>query len=194
MGNSVVMPSHTGRLVLTPADPQLAPERHLVSDILVEAGFIGAPLDRGGDAYEAGPELLSLLSFAGCAVVLPTRSDGQDDVPGCHVRLLGPESAPRLISGRNTRGPRCPGCRTRLQEWRDHAREWLEHPLLGQRCPSCGATNAPVHWDWKQEGGFGRLFVLVEEVFPGEAVPTQRLLDLLTRAGGSAWRHFYVQD
>jgi hypothetical protein len=134
------------------------------------------------------------LSFAGCAVVLPTPSAGQADEPGCHVSLSGPAPAPRLIFGRNTRGPRCPWCRARLRDWRDRTRDWLERPSFGQQCPSCGRIGPPWRWDWKHEGGFGRLFVLVEEVFPGEAVPTQRLFDLLTRACGSGWRHFYVQD
>jgi hypothetical protein len=49
-------------------------------------------------------------------------------------------------------------------------------------------------WDWKQQGGFGRLFVMVEEVFPGEAVPTPGLLDLLRDLDGTPWRHFYVQE
>jgi hypothetical protein len=48
--------------------------------------------------------------------------------------------------------------------------------------------------DWKQQAGFGRRLIEVEEVFPGEAVPTQSLLDLLKRASGSGWRYFYIQD
>ncbi len=49
-------------------------------------------------------------------------------------------------------------------------------------------------WDWKQQGGFARLVIQVEEIFPGEAVPTDALLALLEHESGCAWRYFYVQD
>lgn len=188
------MPSHTGRLVLTTSDARSAPERELVQGILLQAGFIGAALIEDPETFAAGPELLGLLSFTGCAVVLPRPSGSQVDRPACQVAIRGPTPAPRLLWGRNTRGPRCPGCRARLQGWRDRLAVWQERPALAQQCPGCGVISPPWRWDWKQGGGFGRLFVLVEEVFPGEAVPTQELLDLLTRACGSGWRHFYVQD
>lgn len=196
------MSSHTGRLILTTADPQAAPDTVLVQRVLTQAGFIGAPLPgRPGD-FALGPEFLCLLSFAGCSVTLPAPAQVQAEVQTqvqagespCHVRILGPEPAPRLIWGRNTRGPRCPQCRVRLADWRGRLMDWCAHPGEGQTCPQCGGIHPPWRWDWKQQGGFGRLFVLVEEVFPGEAVPTQRLLDLLTPACRSGWRHFYVQD
>lgn len=188
------MSSHTGRLVLTTADPQAAPDPDLVQGVLSQAGFIGQPLIGTEARFAVGPEFLGLLSFAGCAVVLPASSPAQAGEALCHVRILGPDPTPRLIWGRNTRGPRCPGCRARVPDWRNRLPDWGERPLRGLTCPSCSETRPPWRWDWKQQGGFGRLFVLVEEVFPGEAVPTQRLLDLLTRACGSDWRHFYVQD
>jgi hypothetical protein len=188
------MPSHTGRLVLTTADPEAAPDPALIRGILSEAGLIGAPLQGLADAFGAGPELLGLLSFTGCAVVLPSGSDQQGSGDPCHIRLLGPVPAPRLIWGRNTRGPRCPVCRVRLRPWHQRVPDWLDHPGADQPCPSCGREAPPWRWDWKQDGGFGRFFVLVEEVFPGEAVPTPRLLDLLSPACASGWRHFYVQD
>jgi hypothetical protein len=61
-------------------------------------------------------------------------------------------------------------------------------------CPACGHSAPPWGWDWKESAGFGRIFLTVEEVFPGEAVPAPALLDLLARITGCAWRHFYVQD
>jgi hypothetical protein len=61
-------------------------------------------------------------------------------------------------------------------------------------CPACGHSAPPWSWDWKESAGFGRIFLTVEEVFPGEAVPAPALLDLLTRITGCAWRHFYIQD
>jgi hypothetical protein len=185
------MPDHTGRLVLTTLDPRTAPDPDLVTDVLCQTGFIVAPLPDEEHAFAVGPSFLSLLAFAGCAVTIPT---GEDNAPRCQVRVPVPESAPRLLWGRNTRPPRCPGCRARLQDWRERLPDWQGRPAVGAACPACGEIRPPWRWDWKQQGGFGRLFVLVEEVFPGEAVPSPRLLDLLTRACGCGWRHFYIQD
>ena len=59
------MPNHTGRLVLTTADALDSPDQALVIGVLAREGFIAAPLRGYGDAYAAGPELLSLLAFTG---------------------------------------------------------------------------------------------------------------------------------
>lgn len=188
------MPNHTGRLVLTTVDPLASPDQALVAGVLSQAGFIGAPLPGFEDAFAAGPELLDLLTFAGCAVAVPVHPAPASGGPFCYVRLPAPSPAPRLLAGRNTRAPRCSGCRARLRDWRERAPGWRDHPHAGVACPACGETRPPWRWDWKQQGGFGRLFVLVEEIFPDEAVPSLRLHDLLTHACGSRWRHFYVQD
>jgi hypothetical protein len=194
------MPNHTGRLVLSPQDPHAAPERDLVRGVLHGAGFIaGGQGDSGlgGDSaggewsFAVGPCFLGLLIFAGCAVTLPAGAEGS---PRCQVRIPPPSPVPRLIWGRNTRPPRCPGCRARLEDWPRRLPDWEGRAGAGLACPRCGEIRPPWRWDWKQQGGFGRLFVLVDEVFPGEAVPSPKLAELLTRAGGCPWRHFYVQD
>lgn len=61
-------------------------------------------------------------------------------------------------------------------------------------CPACGEASPPWDYDWKEQAGFGRLFVRIEEVFPGEATPTPALMALLAEATGYEWRHFYLQD
>jgi hypothetical protein len=62
------------------------------------------------------------------------------------------------------------------------------------QCAACGRLVPIRDLDWKQSAGFGRLFVQVEEVFPGEATPTPELMLLLARLTGGDWRYFYVQD
>jgi hypothetical protein len=46
---------------------------------------------------------------------------------------------------------------------------------------------------WRKNAGFGRVFVTVEDVFPGEAVPVPTLLEGLRAASGVDWRYFYLQ-
>ena len=195
------MPNHTGRLVLTTVDPFAEPDAALLAGALAESGFIGAPIgsplaEREG-VYAVGPHFLDLLTFSGCAVSIaaapantPTSASG---AAFCSVELSRLAPSPRLLCGRNTRPPRCPVCRERLADWRRLILAAPEPPP-GVTCPRCGASHPAWAWDWKEQGGFGRRFVLIEEVFPGEAVPTPRLFGVLSGAGGSGWRHFFVQD
>jgi hypothetical protein len=188
------MPNHTGRLLLTTSDPLAAPDAGLVIGALSGAGFIGAPLRGPERAFAVGPAFLSLLAFTGCAVAIATDPGEDAGTPCCRVHVPMVSATPRFLWGRNTRPPRCPVCRAPLRHWGQRIQGWADHPHRGATCPSCGETRPPWRWDWKEQGGFGRLFVAVEEVFPGEAVPMPPLFDVLTRACGSRWRHFYVQD
>jgi hypothetical protein len=186
------MTHHTGRLVLAPMDSNLAPDRTLLTDALAREGFLGPALGPGLDTYAVGENFLQLVAFTGCAVQVEINPEGAPDRPFCHVRIAGPYPAPLTLVGRNTRPPRCPACRARLGDWR----RLLDHSAFGRgvSCPACARRSPLYTWDWKETGGFARLSVWVEEVFPGEAAPTDALMQLLARATGSAWRHFYVQD
>lgn len=198
------MPLHTGCLVLTPVDPLDLPDRSEVRRVLAGAGLLAEPIpgrthEPPGDAsgadverFRVGPRLLELLIFAGCAVRIDTAPG--DGAAFCHLRIPPPAPTPRLLAGRNTRPPRCPRCRVRLGDWRSHLSHWADGHDLRVSCPACAHAGPPWDWDWKQQGGFGRVFVMVEEVFPGEAVPTPALLDLLQDLAGTPWRHFYVQE
>jgi len=186
------MPAHTGRLVLTTHDPFLIPAVPPLVEALTEAGFLGVPLvDRDG-AYAVGEGFLQLLTFAGCSVQVELAPTG--DAPFCHARLFGPSGRPVFLSGRNTRPPRCRGCRSPLQDWWRRLSNGVEAPPTPIACPACGEACPPWDYDWKEKAGFGRLFVQIEEIFPGEATPTPLLMDLLEGSTGCKWRHFYIQD
>ncbi len=184
----------TGCLILTPTDPHLAPEVKLVIEGLTQAGFLGQPrasTETGLD-FDLGSNFLNLLSFTGCAVQIPQHLAKGDDRPP--IRILPVSPYPRLLAGRNTRPPRCLACRAPLPNWRDLLQVWPIRPHLGISCPTCGVVRPPWLWDWKQHGGFGRLFVRIEEVFPNEATPTPALFEQLIRISGTSWRHFYLQE
>jgi hypothetical protein len=189
--------NHAGRLILAPRDAEVCPDRDRLLRTLLEAGFIADPIAGRESAFIVGPEFPALLAFVGCAVAIAC--DPQAGSPYCHV-LVPPASAhPRWWHGRNTRAPRCPDCRARLIDRPAHMEplsglSGSGRPDSAVACPSCGESRPIWSWDWKQQGGFARLLIQVEEIFPGEAVPTQGFLDLLARASGCPWRYFYVQD
>ncbi|WP_242523460.1 hypothetical protein [Thiocystis minor] len=196
-----VIANHTGRLILTTEDPNASPDGDALIAAMAHADLIGERLEGRSDrlgtapsgaAYCIGASFLRLVSFTGCAVKIATAPDPRS--PFCHLRFPPLAPHPRLYAGRNTRPPRCRDCRGRLEDWRERTARWASQPDQGVTCPSCGATRPPWQWDWKEQGGFGRRAILIEEVFPGEAMPTDALLDLLQAASGTGWRHFYVRD
>ena len=187
------MSNHTGRLILAPQDPNSAPESRALVRALSNAGFLGGTLGTDADRFLVGEEFLQLMTFAGCAVQVKVAPHMQGDEPFCHIRIAGPYATPRAMLGSNTRPPRCPTCRAPLRDWRSVAGPtWTAATALP--CPAC-AVEAPLcAWDWKESGGFARLAIWIEEDFPGEAAPTDALIQLLANTCGDPWRHFYLQE
>jgi hypothetical protein len=186
------MSTHTGRLLLCTQDPFLLPKRTLLLATLAEAGFLGTPLTGREGAFVPGERFLQLVTFAGCSVQVELSPSG--DSPFCHILLSGPFERPKFLCGRNTRPPRCRGCRTPLRDWSRILAAWQEGGPGEIPCPSCGETAPLWAYDWKEKAGYGRQFVQIEEVFPGEAAPTPGLMELLESSTQQAWRYFYIQD
>jgi hypothetical protein len=83
-------------------------------------------------------------------------------------------------------------CRAPLRDWREKLPP--EDPPPALACPACGEQRPPWDWDWKGNAGYGRFFVEVEEIFPGEALPSPALDTALADITAAPWRHFHVQD
>lgn len=186
------MSSHIGRMVLSPLDPFRLPDRIPLIAALTDAGFLGSPLTGVDNAFAAGDRFLQLVIFAGCSVRIELAPGA--DGPFCHIRFVGPFRQPVFRSGRNTRPPRCPGCRSPLKSWKDRLPNEGDADTDEVPCPACGRASPPWDYDWKEKAGFGRLFLQIEEVFPGEATPSSGLMELLERTSGCAWQWFYIQD
>jgi hypothetical protein len=186
------MPTHTGRLLLSTHDPLLLPAKTLLTATLAEAGFLGTPLWDRDDAFALGERFLQLVTFAGCSVRIELSPNGE--APFCHIRLTGPFERPKFLIGRNTRPPRCCNCRAPLQNWEKLLADGNAGPAAPIACTACREATPPWNYDWKVKAGFGRLFIQIEEVFPGEAAPTPGLMNLLEGCTGCMWRYFYIQD
>lgn len=186
------MSAHTGRLLLGTQDPFLLPERALLTATLSAAGLLGVPLAGRDDAFTVGERFLRLVTFAGCSVRIELSP--MADAPFCHIRFTGPFWRPVFLSGRNTRPPRCRNCRSPVRNWKERVPTWDRAEPAQITCSTCGVAVPPWDYDWKEKAGFGRLFIQVEEIFPGEATPTPMLMALLANATGCEWRHFYLQD
>ncbi len=183
---------HTGRLVLTPVDPQVAAAHERVIATARDLGLIGPALPHR-EGFAVGPKFLDLIAFTGCAVQLNLEPP-TSGAAFCHIRIPPPAPSPRLLSGRNTRPPQCPACRRPLRQWRDQAAHWDQASIPLLHCVDCGEQTQAWAWRWREQAGFGRAFVLIEEVFPGEGTPLPGLMRGLETIGAGPWHRFYVQD
>jgi DNA-directed RNA polymerase subunit RPC12/RpoP len=187
---------HTGRLILAPRDTLHAPDPAKVLRQLQELAFIGQPIERQqGCAFLIGDAFLSLITFMGCSPHIQL-SPVDDGGPFCYLRLEGPYASPHLLHGRNTQPPRCENCRGRIAaDWRNELADWEAAPLEPSvNCQRCGHRQRPSDLQWKQSAGFARLYLAVEDIFPGEAAPTPSLLNALKKNDDADWGYFYIQD
>jgi DNA-directed RNA polymerase subunit RPC12/RpoP len=161
---------------------------------LQELGLIGPPYAGEQPGFLVGEHFLRLVTFMGCSPYLQLEPpvDGSDRF--CHIRLLGPYPYPRLLRGSNTRPPRCPGCRKRIEGWQEKV-TLLEANAGGStiECPHCSRHSTPLELEWQRNAGVSRFFIQITEVFPGEAVPVPALLEQLKGDGGE-WDYFYLTD
>lgn len=179
-----------GRLLLHlnyPAVP--LPETGKLIAWLREQGLVGEAMDEAGRLFRAGARFAELVTFLGCSPYLRFEPDGGGGEAFCHVGLRGPYVAPRLIFGRNTRPPRCPGCHNQIVEWRAGLSDETLH------CHLCGGVFPLASIAWRRNAGFGRLFIELFNVFPGEAVPSEELMRGLREIvpDRGEWGYFYLQ-
>jgi len=161
---------------------------------LETAGFIGAMIEPGVRKFFAGDRFLQLITFMGCSPFLKLEPDGDSSDDFCSIWIRGPYTEPRFVAGSNTRPPRCPRCRQRMEgEWQALVERWKADADTQYNCPRCHESVPFEVLEWRQNAGAGRLFVEVTQIFPGEAVPVQALMDLLGRHG-SPWNYFYIQE
>jgi hypothetical protein len=175
-------------LYLAPTDPQLKPALHDIRRVLKELQIIGPPLAAAG--FSAGEGFSRHVIYTGCAPHLVMQPPADGSLQFCHVVLHGPFARPHLVTGPNTVPPRCPACRTRLQDWRDQRQAWDDDRPA--RCAACGHSCAPSALDWRGHAITGCVLVELRNVFPAEAAPSDLLMQHLREATGSAWRYAWA--
>lgn len=176
-------------LFLASADPQSTAGRESVIGVLNELDIIAEPLEAG--VYRAGDGFSRHVVYAGCSPYLVMQPPADGSLQFCHVAVHGPFARPRLVTGPNTAKPRCPRCRARFEDWREQLNDWIGGGAQ-PHCNSCGEYSQVAQLDWRGHAISGRLLVELRNVFPGEASPSDRLMQELLRATGEAWQYAWA--
>ena len=181
--------SQATSLYLAPAPPDSAPEIEPVRQALAHLNIIADSL--GPDSYRAGEGFSRHVIFAGCSPYLVMQPPEDGGLNFCHVALHGPYAKPRLITGPNTVKPRCPACRARFNDWRAHLRAW-QAGIEPARCGNCGQQFSPSALDWRNHAISACMLVELRNVYPGEASPSDQLMQGLEKATGENWRYAWA--
>ena len=156
-----------------------------LTDCLKSLKLIG---EQTTDYFLCGNQFAQLITFMGCSphLVFSPPDDGSSSF--CHIRILQFKQ-PTLFTGQQTAPPRCPACRFRISNWKTDLN--LDSDELWQ-CPQCHQQTPVTHLDWRQSGGAGNILIEIKNIFPGEAVPVDKLLAALRNLSGSNWKYFYI--
>jgi hypothetical protein len=155
---------------------------------LKEIQLIGETIENSSSTFLTGENFLQLISFIGCSTnvcLTPGHSNGGDF---CHITIKGSLDKPTIIWDSNCRPPRCPACKKPMHNWQQHLN------IKKLKCSECSNESQLEDISWGRQGGFGHIFIKIHNIFPGEARPTQILLNNLSRATETEWNYFYTES
>ncbi len=177
-----------GKLILHSSSEEspIAEADHLIIS-LQEIGLLGHPIERDKHDFFTGKRFLQLISFVGCSTNVCLTPDSDHDVEFCHLTIKGPFGQPQLFSDNNIRPPRCNSCREQVPNWQDN----IDGQTL--QCHLCGNVTKLGDISWGRRAGYGRIFIEITNIFPGEARPVHDLLENLENLTRTEWDYFFTQ-
>jgi hypothetical protein len=176
-----------GKLILYSGITQpLLTDRQSLIESLKTMGLLGSLLNSKNELFLTGEKFLQLISFVGCSTSVCLTPNGSHDQEFCKLAVNGPLSQPLLIWDKNSRPPTCPKCKNPIENWK----ESIENSTL--KCNQCGNESQLEEISWGKKAGYGRIFIEINNIFPGEARPVPDLLASLNRSTGTEWSYFYT--
>lgn len=178
------------RLILFPDDAQSPiPDQKLLFDGLQSAGLVGVPSNRDANIYCPGDQFMRLLTFLGCSptVSMADESNDNDNPNNYYIELAEPTQDISVLQDDREFSPRCPQCGKSNSQWHSP----LTSAASIYRCNECGMQAKAHEWDWRRHLGFGRTWLNIWGVHDGEAVPSEKLLELLEKLTGFVWNYAY---
>ncbi len=177
------------RLLFLPSNPQQNVDTTRLVECLSTCGMIDSP-DPDQGSYLAGEEFLSLLTFLGCSPNISLRPG--EGVEHCTIELFEHTASPTCRGYTRTARPKCPSCTKRIEGW-DNT-DWTTDGSKLCTCDKCGNAHPYAELNWKQECAFSRGGFVITQIYPHEAVPTDRLLKTLEDDCGFPWQYAYANN
>ena len=185
------MHTSIARLILHPRDIQYVPEdlSHIVKQLQI-IQFIGKPLS-DSNHFLVGDEFINLLTFLGCSPNI--HLSPEDGGNFCSFFIPEIHEKNTLLGYTSMVVPRCPECKHKIIDWKQHFHEWKKGDYL-YHCSQCLKETPVSQLKWRQEGGYGRFSICISHIHPHEAVPSEKLLNTLQKASNTSWTYFYANN
>ncbi|WP_456413182.1 hypothetical protein [Thiolapillus sp.] len=166
------------------------PAVSVITTLLQDCGFMGGKLN--ARRYLTGPEFFRYITFAGCAPQMQLDMPAEGGWDFCHISLHGDHQPPSLQVAKLRGRPRCPACRSNVSGWKEQLSAWSEDASRPWQCENCEIVLPAAELDWRQYGFAARCSVEIHQVYPGEAVPVDGLMQLLKAGTGRDWRYAWA--
>ena len=144
---------------------------------LSEIEFLDLSVD--AQIHLPGKQLMDYITFLGCS---PSLKLGEIESTirffyFDHVNGLGGESIETI---------KYPLCKHQVDQPSKLLSKFADNPYW--HCPVCGQEGKINEINWRKTAGFSKLFIEVSQIFPKEAIPSDKLLDTLLRFTKTDWK------
>ena len=191
------------QLILCPQIPEFSVASVDLLAALDQIGLtgpgIGADVDsahgKKGQRFLVGQHFLQHISFMGCAPAIefsPPEGGGASKITGwdqfTFVYLPAGSGHALWLADIDMARPVCPACKRRIPRSGDY----IDATGALLTCPHCQNKAAVCEVDWREFGGCAKTMISIVNVYPKEAMPSENLLNQLSKRTNVAWRYFYI--
>jgi len=176
------------KLIFFPKSPDKIIKTQVLLQSLIASEFIIGDAHKNNH-YLPAERFLKLITFLGCSPninLFPVKGENH-----CFISFIKPSEQTVCVGHTSTVNPKCPICTKRIANWKKTS--WT---LAGEMCccDKCQQQTLYAELNWKQECGFARCGFEVNHIYPHEAVPTDKLLNLLNQVSGFDWDYCYTNN
>ncbi len=155
----------------------------IIADIFQQQNLIQS----GHDAppYPAGAQLMEFINYLGCSPILAAGNVQASLLIHRFSQLTG-------LGGESVVALRYPGCGHLIE---DPTALLSAPPEHGEwNCPRCDNSGRVSDINWRKSAGFSNCFIEISGIFPREALPNDRFLELLSAFSDTDWKWFYSRS
>jgi len=142
--------------------------------------------------FLVGNNFFQHIIFAGCSPAMQLKPNPTNDSNFTHISWLISSGDPRLLIANRDARPRCPSCNHKLSNWKTNVLDWIAHPTQSYTCEKCHQSCSVTSLNWRHYAAYGSLLVQIHQVFPGEAVPSEQLVNALQDATEATWTYAWA--
>ena len=161
------------KLYLYPENPDYQADLGVLTSLFKKLKLVGSFLSQ--NRYATGENFLSLFTFMGCSPNIEL--EPQDNKPYCYIEIDS-AAEPQFTSGKNTKYPACPHCKTKLSN---------------SSCSNCCENIDLTKLNWRKSAFIASSWITIGNIYELEAIPSDQLLDELEKETGMKWKPAYIR-